>query len=98
MASLLFNLPLSFPLLVLGLSSVDSLTQFCHREERVMPKLRKIRERLVPTEKKTCLVDVSTNKMFSILASDDFARFLDGLVVQTENNNQQKSTKEIANV
>lgn len=63
-----------------------------------MPRLRKVRERLVPNEKKTCLVDVSTNKMFSILASDDFARFLDGLVVQTENDNQQKSTKEIANV
>jgi hypothetical protein len=63
-----------------------------------MTRIRKVRERLVPTEKKTCLVDVSTSKMFSILASDDFARFLDGLVVQTENNNQLKSTKEIANV
>jgi hypothetical protein len=63
-----------------------------------MPRLRRMRERLVPTEKKTCLVDVSTSKMFSILASDDFARFLDGLVVQTENDNQLKSTKEIANV
>jgi hypothetical protein len=63
-----------------------------------MTRIRKVRERLVPAEKKTCLVDVSTSKMFSILASDDFARFLDGLVVQTENNNQLKSTKEIANV
>jgi hypothetical protein len=63
-----------------------------------MTRIRKVRERLVPTEKKTCLVDVSTNKMFSILASDDFARFLNGLVVQTENNNQQKTTREIANV
>lgn len=63
-----------------------------------MPRLRKVRERLVPTEKKTSLVDISTSKMFSILASDDFARFLDGLVVQTENGNQLKPTKEIANV
>jgi hypothetical protein len=63
-----------------------------------MTRIRKVRERLVPTEKKTCLVDITTNKMFSILASDDFARFLDGLVVQTENNNQQKPTREIANV
>lgn len=97
MASLLVNLPLSIPLLVLGLSSVDSLTQFCHREI-VMPRIRKVRERLVPVQKKTCLVDVSTSKMFSILASDDFARFLDGLVVQTENDNQSKPTKEIVNV
>jgi hypothetical protein len=97
LASLLFNLPLSFPLLVLGLSIVDSLSQFPNREN-VMPRLRKVRERLVPTEKKTSLVDISTSKMFSILASDDFARFLDGLVVQTENGNQLKPTKEIVNV
>lgn len=63
-----------------------------------MPRLRKVRERLLPSEKKTCLVDLSTSKMFSILASDEFARFLDGLVVQTENGNQLKPTKEIVNV
>lgn len=63
-----------------------------------MGKLKRIRGKLVPTEKKTCMVDLTTNKMFSILASDDFARFLDGLVVQTENGNQNKPTQEICNV
>lgn len=49
-------------------------------------------------EKKTVLLDVTSNRMFQILASDDFARFLNGLVVQTEGKNQLLSTKELINV
>lgn len=49
-------------------------------------------------EKKTVLLDVNSNRVFQILASDEFARFLNGLVVQTENNNQSLSTKELVNV
>lgn len=49
-------------------------------------------------EKKTVLLDVNSNRMFQILASDEFARFLNGLVVQTENNNQSLPTKELCNV
>ena len=46
----------------------------------------------------TVLVDVSTTEMFAILASDEFSRFLNGLVAQTENGNQSKSTQEMCNV
>lgn len=46
----------------------------------------------------TVLVDVESSSMFSILASDEFARFLNGLVAQTENGNQSKSTTEMCNV
>lgn len=64
-----------------------------------MPRTDPVRD---VREKKTCMVDLTSDRMFSILASDDFARFLDGLVVQTENNNQSKPTqkliKEICNV
>ncbi len=49
-------------------------------------------------EKKTVLLDVTSNRMFQILASDEFARFLNGLVVQTEGKNQLLSTKELINV
>jgi uncharacterized protein YehS (DUF1456 family) len=49
-------------------------------------------------EKKTVLLDVTSNRVFQILASDEFARFLNGLVVQTENNNQSLPTKELCNV
>lgn len=49
-------------------------------------------------EKKTVLLDVNSNRVFQILASDEFARFLNGLVVQTENNNQSLPTKELCNV
>ena len=49
-------------------------------------------------EQKTTLVDVETSSMFSILASDEFARFLNGLVVQAEGQNQSKPTKELCNV
>ena len=46
----------------------------------------------------TVLVDVSTTEMFAILASDEFSRFLNGLVAQTEGSNQSKSTQELSNV
>ena len=46
----------------------------------------------------TVLVDVKTSNMYSILASDTFARFLNELVVQTEDGNQSKSTQEMCNV
>lgn len=49
-------------------------------------------------EKKTVLLDVNSNRVFQILASDEFARFLSQLVVQTEDNNQSLSTKELINV
>ena len=38
----------------------------------------------VTEETTTELVDVSTDRIFQILASDEFARFLDELVQQTE--------------
>lgn len=41
------------------------------------------------------LVDVHTNDCFSVLASDEFARFLDGLVRQTEDRNQSRTTEEL---
>jgi uncharacterized protein YehS (DUF1456 family) len=46
----------------------------------------------------TVMIDVETSSMFSILASDEFARFLNGLVAQTEGSNQSKPTKELCNV
>lgn len=46
----------------------------------------------------TVLVDIKTSNMYSILASDTFARFLNGLVAQTEDGNQSKSTKELCDV
>ncbi len=46
----------------------------------------------------TVLVDVKTSSMFSILASDEFARFLNGLVAQTEDQNQSKQTQEMCDV
>lgn len=45
------------------------------REDSPMPVIE---------EKPTELVDVSTDRIFQILASDEFARFLDELVQQTE--------------
>jgi hypothetical protein len=65
-------------------------------KEVVMPR-RKCPVRDVRVQS-TVLIDVSTSERFKVLTSDEYALFLEGLVVQSEGQNQMKTTKEICNV
>ena len=62
-------------LVAVGCGGVTVTPAPVEREDSPMP---------VTEETTTELVDVSTDRIFQILASDEFARFLDELVQQTE--------------